>query len=462
MSLHRILSIFIVIVASLALGAAISLVLLTTYLHRTTVELETGLQSVRLAEEMQIDLLTYIRTSDEFLRTRVENDLRKKLHEARQYAGTPEETGLLTDSERLIEEHFEHIRQSGKQNEETSDLQLAFGYLRRLIDINVEQAENSMAESEQWDDVGDRIGMGFSALLVIGMASMLIWLGRVAFQPVFEIQRAMREFAAGRKDARAPERGPEELRMIARQFNDMASALARQYENQLSFLASVAHDLRNPIGTLKGSAEILSTEANLPSETISKLLSVIKRQVYGLDRMIGDLLDTSRIESGHLELRMRECDARPIAQNAFDLFHSGSKDHNFRFDAPEMPVQLRCDPLRIEQVLNNLISNAVKYSPPGSTVELSVQQIDGEVQFEVKDEGMGIPSADLPYVFEPFRRTTTSRKEEMPGVGLGLSVAQRIVRAHGGHILVESRVGQGTTFRVHLPALTPSAQRLTA
>src|SRR5262245_9116323 len=263
MSLHRILSLFIVIVAGLALGAAISLVLLTTYLHRTTVELEGGLQSVRLAEEMQIDLLTYMRTSDEFLRTRVENDLRMKLHETRQYAGTPEEVELLADAERLIEGHFASIRQLGNEQEETTDLQQAFGRLRRLIDINVEQAETSMRESEKWDDVGDRIGMGFSALLVIGMASMLIWLGRVAFQPVFEIQRAMRDFAAGRKDVRAPERGPEELRMIARQFNDMASSLARQYENQLAFLASVAHDLRNPIGTLKGSADILSSDANL-------------------------------------------------------------------------------------------------------------------------------------------------------------------------------------------------------
>src|ERR1041385_2098413 len=106
MSLHRILSLFVVVIAGLALGAAISLVLLTTYLHRTTVELETGLQSVRVAEEMQIDLLTYIRTDDHLSRARVENDLRLKLYEARQYVGGPEEGALLQEAERLIEKRF--------------------------------------------------------------------------------------------------------------------------------------------------------------------------------------------------------------------------------------------------------------------------------------------------------------------------------------------------------------------
>src|SRR5262249_10874629 len=137
----------------------------------------------------------------------------------------------------------------------------------------------------------------------------------------------------------------------------------------------------NPIATLKGSADILSTERELPPATVSKLMSIIRRQVDGLDRMIGDLLDTSRIEAGQLELRIRECDARPIAQNAFDLFKSGSKQHQFTLALPDSPVRLTCDPLRIEQVLNNLISNAVKYSPAGTTVELRLEQVGDEVQF---------------------------------------------------------------------------------
>src|SRR5262249_46160163 len=110
---------------------------------------------------------------------------------------------------------------------------------------------------------------------------------------------------------------------------------------------------------------------------------------------------------------------------------------------------------------NNLMSNAIKYSPAGTTVDLSLEQIDHEVVFRVSDEGVGIPDDELPYIFEPFRRTAAS-KEEVPGVGLGLSVAQRIVRAHGGYIEAKSDVGKGTIFLVHLPALDARLQKVSA
>jgi signal transduction histidine kinase len=117
---------------------------------------------------------------------------------------------------------------------------------------------------------------------------------------------------------------------------------------------------------------------------------------------------------------------------------------------PETKVPVRCDPFRIEQVLNNLISNAIKYSPAGGNIELNVEESHEDVQFQVSDHGMGIPEEELPYIFEPFRRVK-SVKGEIPGVGLGLSVVRRIVQAHSGRIEVESRLGKGTTFRVRLP-----------
>src|SRR5438552_2614062 len=248
MSLHRILSLFVLVLAALALAGAVSVVLLTTHLHQTTVGLETGLQSVRLAEEMQVDLLQYIGTHNEFLRTRMESDLRQKLHLARQYVNAPEEEALLAEAAQLIEKHVAKMQQSPDADDNDGDLDLAFKALRGFVDINVEQADAAMRESERWDNLGDRIGVVFSAGLIIGIILILMWLKRVAFQPVFEIRQAIRDFAAGRKDTRAPEHGPEELRTIAKQFNEMANALARQYENQLAFLAAVAHDLRNPIG----------------------------------------------------------------------------------------------------------------------------------------------------------------------------------------------------------------------
>ena len=135
MSLHRILSLFALTITGLAIGAAISLMLLTAYLHRTTVRLETAFQSVRLAEEMQIDLLDYIQARDSFSRIRVENDLRRKLHQARQYANQPEETALLQDVERLIEAHFVKNRQVPVSEWDESNLERAFDALRKFIGI---------------------------------------------------------------------------------------------------------------------------------------------------------------------------------------------------------------------------------------------------------------------------------------------------------------------------------------
>jgi two-component system, OmpR family, sensor histidine kinase MtrB len=462
MSLHRILSLAVVLLAVLALGSVVSLMWLATSLHRSTVQLETALQSVRVAEEMQVDLLTYIRTEDPFLRDRVESDLRQRLYQARDYANTPEEIQLLDEAGRSIEAHIEETEKAPELKRTDGQMERAFAALRRFIDINVQQAGDSMRGSEKLDDIGERIGMGVGAALIMGITLVLVWLRSVAFQPVFAIQQAIRDFAAGHKDTRAPENGPEELKIIAKQFNEMAISLDRQYERQLSFLAAVAHDLRNPLVAMKLSANALSSDRQLSPETVTNLMSVIKRQVNALDRMIGDLLDTSRIEAGHLELRLTECDGRTIAHEAFDLYRMASKDHQLTLTLPSAPVLVRCDPVRIQQVLNNLVSNAVKYSPSGTKIELSVENIGHEVRFRVADQGIGIAQSEIACVFEPFRRTAFSRKEEVPGVGLGLSVAQRIVKAHGGRIQVDSEVGKGSTFWVYLPAIETTQAKLSA
>jgi signal transduction histidine kinase len=201
---------------------------------------------------------------------------------------------------------------------------------------------------------------------------------------------------------------------------------------------------------LKLSAQVLGSDRLKVPDKVADLMSVIERQVHRLDRMVGDLLDRSRIEGGQLELRIVECDARSVAQEAFNLFSAVSTHHKLVLHVPDSQVPVRCDPFRIEQVLNNLVSNAIKYSPAGGPIELDVAQGRDDIQFRVSDHGMGIPEEDLPYIFEPFRRVR-SVKDDIPGVGLGLSVVRRIVQAHSGRIDVESRIGEGTTFRVHLP-----------
>jgi two-component system, OmpR family, sensor histidine kinase MtrB len=396
------------------------------------------------------NLLTYDRIADLSQRTIIESNLRQNLHDARQFVNSPEEQLALDTADRSLEVYFASTHDPGIEPDE-NNLNVTFNALRRFVDINVEQANASLKESARWDEIGDMIGVGVGAALFLGTAVMLVWLRAVAFRPVFEIRKVIRNFAGGDKSARIPVRGPEELRGIAGQFNEMADAVARQHHNQAAFLAAVAHDLRNPLSALKVSAEILS-DPTVTSDRLDTLMGVIKRQVKNLDRMVGDLLDSSKIESGHLELRLDDYDARMIAEEVFNLFSPSSKTHQFILNLPEAPISLHCDHLRIEQVLNNLISNAIKYSPGGGKIVLSLIESGTEALFEVSDEGMGIAREDIPYIFEPFRRTQTVR-EDIPGVGLGLSVARRIVGAHRGRIHVESHVGKGTTFRVYLPSV---------
>jgi signal transduction histidine kinase len=229
----------------------------------------------------------------------------------------------------------------------------------------------------------------------------------------------------------------------------MADSIARQREHELAFLASVAHDLRNPLSVLK-MATTLIAEGEQTGASREKLFAVVKRQVVYLDRMVGDLLDSLRIEAGTLELRLGRSDARTCVQGAFELFQHASVRHQMSLVLPDQPVMAFWDTLRIEQVLNNLLSNAIKYSPQGGPIVISMELQGETARIKVSDAGIGIPESDRHSIFEPFYRAQLS-KADVPGIGLGLSVARRIVEAHKGRIDIKSQVGKGTTFLIELP-----------
>jgi signal transduction histidine kinase len=449
MSLRRSFAIFMAVLTIVALTTVSALVLLPRYVHQKALALESDLYAVRLADEIQVDLLKHVRTTDAEQRRKLEADLKRKLTESRSRVSDDDELATLAEATQSIQAHLGKTEGAIDKDQQ---LEIALSALQEFAGINVRQAEASLDAAERWSRMGDWVGIGFSVLLIIGVIGILVWLADYALRPVLEIRNAMKTFGSGSKNARALEYGPEELRGIAAQFNDMAETLARQHQNQLSFLAAVAHDLRNPLSALRLSAKILTSGETIAAGKMSQWVGVVERQVDQLDRMVGDLLDRCRIEGGQLELRFMEEDARDIAQDAFDLYSSSSTAHRLLLHLPDSAVPIRCDSFRIKQVLHNLISNAIKYSPEGGKVELDLQEHRDRVEFRVSDQGMGIATDELPYIFEPFRRTRVS-KESIPGVGLGLSVAQRIVQAHHGQIQVDSHLGKGTTFRVVLPRL---------
>jgi len=449
-SLRSGISAAMVTIASLALVAAISLVQLTSYLRRTTAEVAATHESIRLAQKIEVDVLMHARTDSARRRGDLESQIRSNIKEMGEYVEGGLEREAFERAAENMNQYLEHAKQVPNA-EDLPELEDTFQSLTELVEINIGQAERSDAQAARWDDIADTIGVAVAALLGIGIATTLAWVWIFAFKPVLEIRRAMKEFADGNRRSRAPLQGPEELRSIAMQFNEMADAIAKQRENQFAFLAGIAHDLRNPISTLNMSARLLAPDEQLPPEDrLRTVLSIIERQISRVNRMIDDLLDATRIEAGQLELRFEKVDARTIVRDVFELFETSSSKHQLWLELPPEDVPLQCDPLRMEQVLNNLVSNAVKYSPAGGRVLMALEHKRDAVVFRVSDSGLGIPNEELPYIFEPFRRSN-SYKNGISGVGLGLSVARRIVEAHHGRIHVSSTHGHGTVVEVSLP-----------
>jgi signal transduction histidine kinase len=461
-SLRRSLSVLTVLLTALALASAISTIQLANYLENTVSVLRDNLESVRVGQQMEIDLLSYSRTIDPVGLSLNETQLQQELQTAQQYITADDERQMLTEAEGQIANLFRLRRSTGTPPAESGvDIESIIADLRNFVKVNLDQAHDIEKRVASVNLLAERLGIAVSVVLVLGVAGVLIWLGWFAFRPLFGIRDAMKSFAEGNPNARAPEVGIQELRRIAQQFNEMSSALVKQRDNQLAFLASVAHDLRNPLGALKMSTTILNPDQPLPNEKrVREILGVIRRQIDHMNRMIGDLLDSYRIESGNLELRLQEVDAREVAREAYELFRYVSNIHELSIELPDFPILLQCDPGRMSQVFNNLLNNAIKYSPAGGPVHLRLESAGSrQVYFEVSDAGIGIPAPDLPYIFEPFRRAKLAARD-IPGVGLGLHVVRRIVEAHLGHIEVESRVGEGTTFKISLPrAATQSHPR---
>jgi len=220
----------------------------------------------------------------------------------------------------------------------------------------------------------------------------------------------------------------------------------------MTFLAAVAHDLRNPLSAMSLSIAAMPEGRPLPPEPrVRRAFEMLGRQLARIERMLGDFMDMAEIEAGELRLDIQPNDARALVEATVRMFESTSPNHRIEAELPEAPVPLRCDALRIEQVLNNLVGNAIKYSPAGGTVTVAVRGQGARVVFEVRDDGIGIPTDTLPTLFDPFRRGDHGR-HGIPGAGLGLFVVRRIVDAHGGTIGVSSVPARGSTFCVDLPA----------
>jgi signal transduction histidine kinase len=258
---------------------------------------------------------------------------------------------------------------------------------------------------------------------------------------------AVGRVADGDYTARVQERGPRDLRSLAQAFNRMTARLEANDTQRRGLLADVTHELRTPLTVMQGNLEGMM-DGVYPADP--EHLAPVLESTRLLSRLIDDLRTLAEAETGNLALHREPTDLGVLAGETAAAFRPQAASAGVRLDlamADDMPL-LAVDPVRVREVLNNLVANALRYTPAGGAVTLGGQAgPEGSVTLTVTDTGAGIAPEALPHIFDRFYKSPDSG-----GTGLGLAIARYLVTAHGGALTAESEVGQGTTMRVDLPA----------
>ena len=297
--------------------------------------------------------------------------------------------------------------------------------------------------------------LGSAGLLAILLAVLLAALvTRSVVRPLQQLAGGAEAIARGEYHHRVPPRGPSEVRRVADSFNTMATQVEATQAAQRDLVANVSHDLKTPLTAISGwSQALLDGAADTPVER-QQAAETIYNEAGRMSRMVNDLLDLARIESGQLQMTVRAVDLAEVMADVHrgQLPRARAKEIELTLDAPPTPPVL-ADPDRLAQVFTNLADNALTYTPAGGGVHLAVRVGPDYVEGVVSDNGPGIPAEELPRVFERFYRLEKSRVREdgRRGSGLGLAIVKELVAAQGGQVSVSSEPGRGSAFIVRLP-----------
>lgn len=280
-------------------------------------------------------------------------------------------------------------------------------------------------------------------------AGLSYWVARRITQPLTEMERVTRQFAAGNWSEQVPHSEIPELARLSRSFNRLALSLQDVEERRRELIEDLTHELRTPLTIVRGYLEESEAESQGLTPETTHLLA---RETRRLERLVNDLQELSKAEAGQLPLKLEAIALPPLFEKLLRRF-----DSQIAEDGPQLGWQcdddiapVLADGDRLEQILVNLLGNAIKHTRHGY-ITLSAQAVGSQIWIAVQDTGIGIAPDELPHVFERFWRSSQAHISAPGGTGIGLAIAKRLVELHGGHIEVKSTVGQGSTFRFSLP-----------
>lgn len=293
-------------------------------------------------------------------------------------------------------------------------------------------------------------------ILQAGMIGLLIAvalavsISRTIARPLQAASTAATAIAEGDLEQTVPVTGPHEVRSVARAFNRMSAEVRATQQAQRDFMANVSHDLKTPLTSIQGySQAIIDGTAREPQHAAA----IIHDEAARLNRMVAELTDLARMQAGQLSMHMAPLNLSQLVENVTRKLAVVAQRKGIKLNASVPPLpEIAGDGDRLVQVLNNLLDNAIKFTPSGGQVNVRAQTSRGGVEVIVQDTGIGIPKDDVARIFERFYQVDKTRGPRR-GTGLGLAITHEIVQAHGGQIVVNSAEGQGTTFSLWFPSL---------
>lgn len=335
--------------------------------------------------------------------------------------------------------------------------------------INAQSYYVAIAQPEQnvltlLDEIGLSLGIAGGITLVVSLLVALV-LARSIAKPIMRLTQATEAIAQGDYAHRVPAQGRDEISALGARFNAMTEQVQRSRQMEKDFLANVSHELKTPLTSIQGFSQAILDGAVQDWDGVKRAAQTIFSETGRMGRLIGDLLTISRLESGQLSLVQEKVELGELLPRWVERYQPRAQEKHETLTATidQVPA-ITGDAGRLEQVVGNLVDNAIKYSPEGASVTVSAKKEsftptsrrrapeslpNDWISIAIKDSGVGIPAEDLPRLFERFYRGDKARVAG--GTGLGLAIANEIVAAHGGRITVQSEMGKGSTFTVHLP-----------
>ena len=288
--------------------------------------------------------------------------------------------------------------------------------------------------------------LGTGVLIVVGAATL--WFSRRLVKPLDTLALAAQKFGAGDTTARAELRRDDELGDVGKAFDNMADRTAALISAQRQLMADVSHELRTPLARIRVALELAAEDPMAAKD----VLVDVGTDLDEIDQLIADILTTARLDADPAQVKREPISVGELTDRAASRFaarHPGRKLEKVVDDAERA---IECDPVLLRRALDNLLDNAAKYSEPDKPVKLAVQPNGPtSVEFDIVDKGIGMSKDELDRAGTPFWRADGSRARRTGGIGLGLALARRIARAHGGDISMDSVPGRGTTVRLHVP-----------